>query len=160
VIGLHRTSLFGKTDDVPKNQYAYGSYDMGFAIYISDGEFVNDFPSSVDDLKSIENHYFVGEITEEEAFTKQYGYNKFGYNHQRKISIPSKFLSKEKCSFTIKLANYYNFGEDNQSKYYGSKFDFVMDDSVYVIVLEYEKSEDGRVIITNFHDKRTGGYYK
>ena len=150
-IGLHSISLFSKSG---KEQYAYSSYETGFAIYISDGIYEDDFPSTASNLRHIDNHYYVDEITEDEAFSIEYGYNRFLYNHKRKIKIPSKFLMKDRGSVAIKLAHYYIFGEwGDQWEYFGSKYDFDSSYSIYVIVLEYEKTEDGRVMITNFYEK-------
>lgn len=149
-IGVHRTSFFGVMDNSPKEQYAFPSYNIGFAIYICDGQYENSFPYYVDNLENIENHYFIDEITEEEAFTKEYAYGGFGYNHQRKIKIPRECLSEKTGSIAIKLANYYEFDEQSDGKEF--KYKFEPDYSIYTIVLEYEKMEDSLVRITNFYE--------
>ncbi len=143
-IGVHRTSFFGVMDNSPKEQYAFPSYNIGFAIYICDGQYKNSFPYCVDNLENIENHYFIDEITEDEAFTKEYGYNIFNYNHKRELTIPSQYLTQNSGIIAIKLASYYEFGE--------RRYDFEPDYSIYTIVLEYEKMEDSLVRITNFYE--------
>ena len=151
-IGIHKTSFWGEMDKSPKEQYAFPWCNMGFAIYICDGQYKNSFPYSVDNLEDIDNHYFADEITEDEAFTKEYEYNIFNYNHKRKITIPSQYLTQNSASIAIKLANYYEFGERSNWEEFKFKDDFEPDYSIYVIVLEYVRLEDGRISITDFYE--------
>ena len=79
--GIHKLSFLGQMDENPKEQYPYRNYNIGFSIYICDGEYIVDFPDSLTRLDKVENHFFVREIKEDEAFTKEYGYSVFGCNH-------------------------------------------------------------------------------
>ena len=126
------TDVFAK-DDVTL-ELCYGTYDINycekngvdpklfyrrthltnskiiFGLYISDPErslpIVNDM--EISDYRAIDNHYFVKEISEDEAFSKEYGlttsrWSGIAYNHREEITIPLEFLGEKTGSFNIKL---------------------------------------------------------
>ena len=146
-IGIHETSLFGVMDDYPQAHHAYGLAhnleSLDFAIYLCDGKFKNDFPvNSSDNISLIDNHLFYREIKEEEAFTKEYGYNKFTFNHQETIKIPSEYFYNDEGSVAIKLVSWVLL--DGSDSYFTS--------DILCIILEYERVDD-KIIITNFYER-------
>ena len=145
-IGIHKVSLFGKMDEFPKRQYSYGSEDKTFALYICEGDFERKFPSTVVlDIKNVGNHLFIKEITQDEAFSKEYGYNIFKCNHKENITIPSEYLIDDVGDFVIKLVVYSIDDVGGYTFYYYSL--------TFNIVLEYEKIDDNTIRITNFYER-------
>lgn len=87
-----------------------GDVKIFFALYICDAEFALDVSNDMEfnDYKNIENYYFLKEISEEEAFSEEYGFNMgilrgITYNHHETISIPAEIFTEEKGSFAIRL---------------------------------------------------------
>ena len=146
-IGIHKISLMGVMDDYPQAHHAYGLAhnleSLDFAIYLCDGKFKNDFPvNSSDNITLIDNHLFYREIKEEEAFTKEYGYNIFKVNHQENIQIPSEYFCMDEGSVAIKLVPWILF--DDSNSHFTTRN--------YCIILEYKKV-DNNIIITNFYER-------
>ena len=142
-IGIHQLSVFGKIDDnVKEKQYQFRpNQRIAFAIYFCDDEMVQVIPQSTTDIKSIEGHWFVKEITEEEAFTKEYGYNYLKSNHVEKITIPTEFIDENSGAVALKLVIY---SVDKSSLYTFKRF--------FYIKLEFERTNDSTIKITNFYE--------
>ncbi|MBE5730800.1 MAG: hypothetical protein E7350_02460 [Clostridiales bacterium] len=128
-----------ETDTFTKDNVAfdiyYGLYDIGyneknypdpkvhynskenesilFGLYICTEEYVSDIMNGakIPDYKTIENHYFVKEISEQEAFMEEYGFRMSRwkgttYNHKEENTIPAEFFCKEKGDFVVKIIAY------------------------------------------------------
>ena len=109
--GVHDIGYDEKYNTDPKFGYRKeGNETIFFGLYICRAEHSLDVVNDMEilDYMMIENHYFVKEISEEEAFSEEYGFTMsylkgITYNHNEKISIPTEFLTEEKGSFVVKL---------------------------------------------------------
>lgn len=109
--GVYDIGYAQKNNADPKSNYLKEGYEtISFGLYICEADYslniVNDM--EISDYKMIDNHYFVKEISEEEAFSDEYGFtmsywNGITYNHSEKITIPSSFFKNETGSFVVKL---------------------------------------------------------
>lgn len=109
--GLHDIGYNKENGTDPKCGYQKTGYEtVFFGLYICDADYsldvVNDM--EISDYKMIDNHYFVKEISEEEAFSDEYGFTMsywkgITYNHSEKITIPTEFFVEETGSFAIKV---------------------------------------------------------
>ncbi|MBO5715748.1 MAG: hypothetical protein J6S23_05085 [Clostridia bacterium] len=142
-IGIHKLSLFGRIDDNAKEkEYAYSqNQNITFALYFCDDEMAEVYPQSTQNIKSIEGHLFVKEITEEQAFTKEYGYNNLKCNHVEKITIPIEYIDANSGAVVLKLAIYF---VDKDSQYTCNRF--------FYIKLEFQRTDDNTIKITNFYE--------
>ena len=109
--GVHDVKDDKKYGTDPKTFYQKeGDETVFFGLYICDAEHSLDVMNDMEisDYKMIENHYFVKEISEEEAFSDEYGFTMsywkgITYNHSETITIPTEFFEEETGSFAIKL---------------------------------------------------------
>ena len=92
------------------------NYDIVYGVYIVD---IYDYKAAdadhrwnVNDINNLENHYFVKQITEQEALTEEfvskspwfaYGYGFYRYNHTESITVPQQFASGEQGTFVIAI---------------------------------------------------------
>ena len=91
----------------------------------------------------IDNHYFVKEISEEEAFSDEYGFTMsywkgITYNHIEKITIPSEFFANETGVFVVKLIAFHETVNEGDNYYTSTaryiEFDYqVVDDNTIKI---------------------------
>ena len=118
-----------------------------FGLYICKSDYsldvVNDM--EISDYKMIDNHCFLNEISEEEAFSDEYGFTMsyrkgITYNHSEKITIPSDFFVNKTGSFVVKLIAFHKPMNDGD-KYYtsaarGIEFDYqVVDENTIKIII-------------------------
>lgn len=109
--GVHDIGYDEKYNTNPKWSYQKeGDETIFFGLYICDSRYNLDVLNDmlVTDYTMIENHYFVGEISEEEAFSEEYGFmldywKGITYNHSERIAVPRSFLEDDSGSFVIKL---------------------------------------------------------
>ncbi len=95
-----------------RSDYMITGYDkIVFGLYICDYEHRFDVLNSfeVADYKNIDNHYFIKEISEEDAFSDEYGrtmsyWSGITYNHSEELIIPADFFTKEDGIVVVKLA--------------------------------------------------------
>lgn len=114
-----------KDDTDPKTYYQKeGDEIVFFGLYICDAEHSLDVMNDMEiaDCKMIENYYFVKEISEEEAFSEEYGYTMsywkgITYNHSETITIPTEFLEEETGSFAIKLIAFHEPTNEGDNYY-------------------------------------------
>lgn len=109
--GVHDIGYAEKYHTDPKSSYQKEGYEtIFFGLYICKAEYsldvVNDM--EISDYKMIDNHYFVKKISEEKAFSEEYGFTMsywkgITYNHSEKITIPTEFFANETGSFVVKL---------------------------------------------------------
>ena len=140
-IGLHKISWFGKMADNPRSEN-YQNYkgSMGFLLYICNEQGIWIVPENTTDIYDLKGNLFVKMITEEQAFSKEYGYSMFKCNHIEQIKIPSSFLAEEKGIVVIKLI-YYFFDEETED---------ILCFPVYV-ELAYRNIDDNQIEITNLY---------
>lgn len=109
--GVHDIGHDKKHNTDPKSRYRKeGNETIFFGLYICSEahclDIMNDM--EVSDYKEIDAYYFVKEISEEEAFTEEYGFRMsywkgITYNHNEEITIPAEFFVEQKGSFVVKL---------------------------------------------------------
>ena len=139
------TDIFAK-DDVTLELY-YGTYDIDyckndvdakasycrthladskiiFGLYVYDPQHSPYIISEmkISDYRAIDNYYFVKEISEEDAFSEEYGLTTsrwcgITYNHREEITIPSEFFSEESGRFNIELIAFLE-SNDEEAGYY------------------------------------------
>ena len=145
VYGIHAIEYFGDRDrrtfDIEDYLYyelrehhpeEYGK--MYFAIYICE-DYCTDFPIE-NDYENVENHQFIKALTEEEAFSEEYGYvvkiqpifsMLQAFNHIEKITIPAEYIKNNHGEFMIKFVclceskttgQYYALQDSKLSFYY------------------------------------------
>ena len=103
--------------DDEKRRYGELVYQkMFFAIYIHDS-YAKVHRAYNADYKSIEEYYFVKEISEEEAFSKEYGYIDGGrwkgteYNHKEMFTIPKEFFKENAGRVEIEVLCFYQISD-------------------------------------------------
>ena len=130
--GLYNIDEYKKTGYKPQNTYQRFVDDkIFFGLYVCDSEYFYDVHNDLEfpDYTIIDNYYFIRKISEEEAFSGEYGYTKnywkgITYNHCETITIPSEIFSKESGVFVIKIVGFIEpYGEiDN---YYTSTTGYI-----------------------------------
>ena len=145
--GVHDIEYDKKYNSDPKSRYQKEGYEtVFFGLYICDQthslDIVNDM--EIADYKSIENHYFVKEISEEEAFSDEYGFTisywkGITYNHSEKITVPTELLTEENGGFAIKLIAFHE-PLTKDGNYYTS--------TTYHIEFDYQKVDENTIKIT------------
>ena len=158
IYGTHATEYVGRQDitecDIDSylfcylreyHEEIYGDYYFGLYIcdYDDSIEFING--DLVYDIESLENYELIKTISEEEAFSDDYGYalksflllsNKF-FRHIEPITIPSEYIKDDRGSFTISIIAYCENLEDGN---------YIVD-LVRKIIFEYEKVDENTIII-------------
>lgn len=142
--GIHDMGYSEKYDTDPKSVYIKSHLENSkifFGLYICDVDYsldvVNDM--EISDYKMIDNHYFVKEISEEEAFSEEYGFTMsywkgIIYNHSEKITIPTEFFAEETGSFVIKLVAFHEPMTEGDNYYTSIVGNFELD---YQIIDEH-----------------------
>ena len=145
--GVHDIGYTEKYNIDPKSLYQKEGYEtIFFGLYICEADYsfdvVNDM--EISDYKMIDNHYFVKEISEEEAFSDEYGFimgywKGITYNHSEKITIPSEFFVNETGSFVVKLIAFHKPVTEGDNYYTSTaryiEFDYqVLDDNAIKII--------------------------
>jgi hypothetical protein len=114
ILGLSITEKVTKTGDKELYPHYYSS-DCGeyvFAIYICDGKYEELSLHKTSNVEDVSNHLFVRSISQEDAFSEEYGYVMYDYGlffgpeylkHMEEITIPSEYIQENKGSFVIKL---------------------------------------------------------
>lgn len=123
--GVHDIGYAEKYNTNPKSGYRKEGYEtIFFGLYICEADcsldVVNDM--EISDYKAIDNHYFVKEISEEEAFSDEYGFTMSywkgtTYNHSEKITIPPELFANEAGSFVVKLIAFHEPMNDGDNYY-------------------------------------------
>lgn len=131
----------------PKDSYI--SSIMGdklvFGMYICDSIYSEAITNDkfIPDYTDIENHLFIRSISEDEAFSNEFGYtDEYGkgttYNHNERITVPMEVFNKDRGSFSIKIIGFQeplNEGGD----YYTNRRGYVE--------LDYELTNENKVKI-------------
>lgn len=123
--GVHDIGYTEKYNTDPKSGYRKEGYEtIFFGLYICDADYCLDVVNDreISDYKMIDNHYFVKEISEEEAFSDEYGFTMgywkgITYNHSEKITIPSEFFVNETGSFVVKLIAFHEPATEGDNYY-------------------------------------------
>ena len=123
--GVYDIGYAEKYNTDPKSGYRKEGYEtIFFGLYICEADYsldvVNDM--EISDYKTIDNHYFVKEISEEEAFSDEYGFTMsywkgITYNHSEKITIPSELFANETGSFVVKLIAFHEPMSEGENYY-------------------------------------------
>lgn len=123
--GVHDIGYAKKYNTDPKSGYRKEGYEtIIFGLYICEADcsldVVNDM--EISDYKTIDNHYFVKDIFEEEAFSDEYGFTMsywkgITYNHSEKITIPPEIFANEAGSFVVKLIAFHEPMNDGDNYY-------------------------------------------
>ncbi|MBE6944246.1 MAG: hypothetical protein E7453_08360 [Ruminococcaceae bacterium] len=136
--GINPRALYAKT-------HLQGA-DLFFGLYICDAEYEYDIANDMEfsEYKAIDNHYFVKEISEKEAFSEEYGltmsrWKGITYNHSEKVTIPAETFKAERGRFVIKLVAFHKPISEGDS-YYTS--------SVGILELNYQIVDENTVRIT------------
>ena len=145
--GVYDIGYAEKYNTDPKSGYRKEGYEtIFFGLYICEADYsldvVNDM--EISDYKMIDNHYFVKKISEEEAFSDEYGFTMsywkgITYNHSEKRAIPTEFFANETGSFVVKLIAFHEPMSEGEN-YYTSKaryieFDYqIVDENTIKIV--------------------------
>ncbi|MGN1156951.1 MAG: hypothetical protein ACI4TK_12305 [Agathobacter sp.] len=130
--GVHDIGYDEKYNNDPKIHYQKeGNETIFFGLYICDADYSLDVMNDMEisDYKMIDNHYFVKEISEEEAFSDEYGltmsyWKGITYNHNEKITIPSEFFVNETGSFVVKLIAFHKPMTEG-GNYYTSTMNYI-----------------------------------
>ena len=79
----------------------FSGEELFFALYICDVEHLYDYKNemTITDYKSLNNFYFIKEISEEDALSKNYGYKvnfwrKKEFAHKEEFTIPKEIFTK------------------------------------------------------------------
>ena len=98
--GVHDIGYDKKNNTDPRSNYRKeGNETIFFGLYICEADYsldvVNDM--EISDYKMIDNHCFLNEISEEEAFSDEYGFTMsyrkgITYNHSEKLLFYQIFL--------------------------------------------------------------------
>ncbi len=142
--GVHDIGKDEKYDNDPKLTYTKEGHEtIFFGLYICNGEYALDVVNDMEipDYKMIDNYYFVKEISEEEAFSGDYGFTMsylkgITYNHSEEITIPAEFFAGETGSIAVKLIAFHEPVEEG-GNYYTS--------TASHIKLRYEKIDDNTI---------------
>ncbi len=136
--GLHRlddaekygvnSKGYYKSDNMEKIYFAMYVCDVSHELAIVNG-------NEVPDYKNLTNHYYIREITEAEAFTKEFGYKMnrsdgIIYGHSETITIPQEVLKYENGTFVVKIISYVRIREKDWYK--ASRFDYITFDYAYI----------------------------
>lgn len=123
--GVHDINYNEKHDNEPKSSYLKeGNETVFFGVYICSStnslDVVNDV--EISDYEVIDNYYFVKKISEEEAFSNEYGFEidylkGIVYNHSEKIVIPAEFFTEDTGSFVIKIVAFFEPTNDSENYY-------------------------------------------
>lgn len=115
-------------------------------MYICEEEYIYDISNNqkYEDYTNIENHYFIKQLSENEAFSDEYGYsidlkNGVSYSHSETINIPEQFFSEDSGSFVIKWVSFIEPSEGEA---------FYQSELVGYLRLHYDIMADGQVKIT------------
>lgn len=114
--------------------------EIFFGLYISKKpSYDNIFP----DYKTIESFCFVKEISDEEAFTEEYGYSESAwkgitYNHCETIRIPAEFFTEKTGKLVISIFSFQEAPEEGSVYYSANRSK---------ITLEYELVDENTVRI-------------
>ena len=124
--------------------------DLIFGMYVCDSEYVSSICNDeiVSDYKNIDNHYFIKSISEEQAFSTEYGYTKknignISYNHYEKITVPQEVFEGEEGMFVIKIIGFQELLNENDGYYVNQigyldlKYQVMDKDTVKIIFSPY-----------------------
>lgn len=146
--GVHDIGYDKKYNNNPKGSYK-GQLEepVLFAIYICPYEYYMDlvYGMEIVDYKTVENHLFVKEISEDDAFSGEYGYTMehwkgITYNHCEKISIPSHLFDKDKGELVIKIIAFRIY---EREEYY-------LAGNYQCVYFDYELSDDDDNVTIDF----------
>lgn len=147
--GFHDIGYDEKYNHDPKGSYlAANRKNVILCLYfghylIDDFEFNGEFK----DYKSLENHYFVKEISEEDAFSDEYGYtmtyrNGITYNHYETVAVPQECLIENEYGIGFIRIELMAFCEPlNEDDYYYTSANGVLG-------LRYENIDDNTIKIS------------
>ncbi len=157
VYGTHANVYYGRKNGryYNKSNYSLSHFDLGeykFGIYICAGEnefnILNEENTLISDIESIEQHTLIKVISEDEAFSDEYGYaslcqiftTRERFRHKETVHIPADYINKVQGSFVIKIAAF-RFDEDQNT--------FIVD-TVERITFEYQVQDD--IISIDFYE--------
>ena len=149
--GLYNTEDYDGTEGDPKNTYRRDIDDKPFfGLYVCDSEFFYDVHNDLEftDYTAIYNYFFIRKISEEDAFSGEYGYTKdywkgLTYNHCETITVPREIFSKNNGVFAIKIVGFQEpYGEidtyyTTTTGYIDFKYQVIDDTTVQVMFDPY-----------------------
>ncbi|MBQ3000415.1 MAG: lipoprotein [Oscillospiraceae bacterium] len=117
--GTYNAESAKKYNQDPRGAYAASAFadsKLIFALYICDADVQK--ITECADYKEIDNHYFVREMSEEEALSEEYSFTMsywkdviFGegitYNHSEEITIPAELFTEDSGRLSICLAAFH-----------------------------------------------------
>lgn len=144
--GLYNNAYIGENLEYVASTYKSGDDEpLYVGVYICDGTYEYDAAvgDKYDNYRDIDNYYMIKELSEQEAFSGEYGYDvpsgrNIEYNHSESFLIPEEWFSEDKGKLYI---NIIVFRDEN--------------DGVYTVCgmelqeIKYELTEDEKIIITN-----------
>lgn len=118
-----------------KMYISHGEFDFNFGLYVFDAkDEIKD--STVSDYKNINGYKLLNEISEEEAFSGEYGhtlnFTKIKYNHCEPLIIPKEVFKNETGRIVISFLVFYSNEETNGYNILNG----------YNIYISYTKSEN------------------
>ena len=141
--GLYENEYAGENLQYSKASYqSYKEEPLVVALYICYPEGYKIKLEDIADYRNIEHHILLREWSEEEAFAGEFIYyapnRSITYNHSEMLTIPAECFSEEKGQLSLGLVvfRYENSGLYNRV-------------GGAVIELDYEITDEGKVLITN-----------
>ena len=118
-----------KYEDCYSYYYFYPDHSLRgeyfFALYILDAENRQQFENEnayIDNIENIENYQLIKKISEEQAFSEEYGYLEYGYfsivplkyyKHIEPFTVPAEYIKDNYGTFTISIVLYWkDYSED------------------------------------------------
>lgn len=150
--GVHNIGYTEKHGTDPRSTYIKSprSAELLFALYFVIEEYANDVlnDNELDDYKNIKHHLFIKELSEEEAFSEEYGFkmNYFtgiSFNHSESVTIPEELFEKDSGRIAIKIIAMHK-PEQEDGKFYTS--------CARHVSISYETTENGHIKITGVQD--------
>ena len=144
-IGLHKLNVWGVSDKNPIEQYPIYTDDakICFGLYLCKQEGMDLFKENYcfTDISCIDNHIFLNEISQNDAFEKEYGYRGYNMNHVESFVMPKELFAEQEGIFLIRMVLFlYNFDTNSWIS---------LPYCVYDIPVIYEKADDRTIVIMN-----------
>ena len=150
VLNLH-FGLFPAEDTSPRGVYASSGIDseVFFTVYVCNyaGRRTISTGQEHKNYQVIDNHYFIKEISEDDAFSSQYSYTMrfiggITYQHQESIDIPENvfvegIFHENRGSFQIVIAAWQ---QSQETQLYCLKLSNTLE-------IDYQMTEDGSVVL-------------
>ncbi len=118
--------------DNRKNAYcAIGHDEIFVVLYVCNYEMIGTFKTHmwIDDYKNQDGYYIVKTLSEDEAFSEEYGYKMryltgIKYNHKEEILIPDKFFNEKKGTIAVSIVAF-NFPLEGENQYLVAETNYI-----------------------------------